>query len=361
MNICADSSIVSIISLGKYVLDIIGIFLPILLILLITYDLSNMIIKADEKPDFKKLGNRFIMAISFFFVPVLVSLVFNFIGINYKNNYCFKTFNKVGLSRQSEVYTTKKEADKEIEDAKKERSKELKKEKDKLDSDIEKEKDINKSFSSGKKKEKEEQEIADRKKRNEYYYGLSFGKDVNTDSPSSVDRTGSIDCTKEDCYSDGFYARTSAPTKGTKYFPELDGVLLGQCVWYAKGRSREIVDTSTLPSNVKTTRINAISNTSGNGKDWNSNNPGLKIFKHGYNARTASILSYNSSVYGHVAIAEVADSSGVVISDGWRQSYGGTFNWISGPRWQDVRFRRQKYGSPGELQNGYQGAVYLLD
>ena len=99
---------------------------------------------------------------------------------------------------------------------------------------------------------------------------------------------------------------------------------VSQCPWYAKYRAIEIVESSSLSSELKAKAKSVLLSTFGNGIDWyGGSNPTLSYFQHSSDinkAKPGSIINWsrNTHEYGHVGIVEKVNSDGsLVISEGW--------------------------------------------
>ena len=99
---------------------------------------------------------------------------------------------------------------------------------------------------------------------------------------------------------------------------------VSQCPWYAKYRAIEIVESSSLSSELKEKAKSVLLSTFGNGIDWyGGSNPTLSYFQHSSDinkAKPGSIINWsrNTHEYGHVGIVEKVNSDGsLVISEGW--------------------------------------------
>lgn len=136
----------------------------------------------------------------------------------------------------------------------------------------------------------------------------------------------------------GGIPNTSSDLKG-RYWYEFDinlylgNTLFGQCVWYAKHRALEIIDTSNYDDETKQKLLASLKLTTGNGQDW-FNNPDSSLFKKSANladARPGSIVSWSRGQYGHVGIIEnVYEKNGqtyVTLSDGYRSGGSSVTGW----------------------------------
>lgn len=140
---------------------------------------------------------------------------------------------------------------------------------------------------------------------------------------------------------------------------------LGQCVWYARYRAREIVRNSDMPDDVKAYISNYLVTTArGNGEAW------YRIFNDNFEKSTditqprpGAIVSWSGgggkyAGCGHVAIIESVNNDGTVtVSEGWNST--GAHSW-SAVSYQVRKYtieQLRNYGGGGYQFNGY---VYLL-
>ena len=101
---------------------------------------------------------------------------------------------------------------------------------------------------------------------------------------------------------------------------------VSQCPWYAKYRAIEIVESSSLSSDLKQKAKSVLLATNGNGNMWYAGtNSTLSYF--GYSSdvnkpKAGSIVAWerNTHNYGHVGIVEKVNSDGsIVVSEGWNR------------------------------------------
>lgn len=160
------------------------------------------------------------------------------------------------------------------------------------------------------------------------------------------------------------------------YFQPPSYPYYGECPWYAKGRSIEILSNSNIPDSLKNNRINFLRNMLGNGADW-YNNPSNDLFSKStdlYAAKPGSIVSWKGGsvscpespmgLCGHVGIIEDVeyDSNGkavrVLLTDGWNDRRTGVKIPNYSSRWIDMEALRRYSTRNTYYFNGY---VYLLD
>lgn len=91
----------------KNVLTIVQIFGPILLIIFASINITKMMMNPEEKKGIKKIINQFLAAIILFFVPLLIDVLMNMLGSNYKISACWKDATKP-QSKTSYMKTTEK-------------------------------------------------------------------------------------------------------------------------------------------------------------------------------------------------------------------------------------------------------------
>lgn len=118
LTVCESSSLLNLISLVKSLLEIITTIIPIVLILMITFDLSKLVIDVDEKTRHaitKKVINRSIAAVAVFFIPTLVNVFTNRLGQqSYSQMTCWTNATTEKIAR----YTAKEEEAKALEQEK---------------------------------------------------------------------------------------------------------------------------------------------------------------------------------------------------------------------------------------------------
>lgn len=114
LNICTDADVLRLLKFASYLLSFVFYAVPIVLIVMVSYDLIKGVISGDAsdlKSKVKLSGKRILSAFIIFFVPVVVSLVISIldgvvmnIDINYES--CFDNINYI------DYYTKLKEAEK---------------------------------------------------------------------------------------------------------------------------------------------------------------------------------------------------------------------------------------------------------
>ena len=88
MNFCEDPNVLSVINLVKDLLNIISIAVPIILIIMVSIDLTKMIINTDEKAtrqSTKSILNRTFAAVALFFIPSVVNLLMDNLNVDRKS------------------------------------------------------------------------------------------------------------------------------------------------------------------------------------------------------------------------------------------------------------------------------------
>lgn len=98
---CSNESMLKIIYLIKKIIDLVGIFVPIILIIWCMWDaLRNMISQNGwDQKIIKKMINRFIAAVCVFIIPTILNFVLNVLGENgYEVGTCWKEATKSGIN-----------------------------------------------------------------------------------------------------------------------------------------------------------------------------------------------------------------------------------------------------------------------
>ena len=99
--ICNTSGVLRIMYLIKTLINVIRFIVPIILIIMLIYDLPNNVIKPNEKDGINKIVKRVVAAVIVFIVPTVVSLVISLIDYalengddtNYKLTSCYTNAN----------------------------------------------------------------------------------------------------------------------------------------------------------------------------------------------------------------------------------------------------------------------------
>lgn len=97
LSVCTNSNILSVISLVKSILEIICTIIPIILMVMITADISKLVINPDDKNQrtvMKLIGGRTIAAIAIFFMPTIINIITSNLGTtNLAEMSCWKNAN----------------------------------------------------------------------------------------------------------------------------------------------------------------------------------------------------------------------------------------------------------------------------
>lgn len=96
MNFCAQTA--NIWQVLGYVVMIFKIVIPLLLIILGMVDLGKAVVSSDDKAINKAVSTlirRFIAAVVIFFIPTIVSAIFNIIGLEADYNTCVQCITHV--------------------------------------------------------------------------------------------------------------------------------------------------------------------------------------------------------------------------------------------------------------------------
>lgn len=180
-----------------------------------------------------------------------------------------------------------------------------------------------------------------------------------------------------------FTIRTTAPTpaewyKATWYKNPSSPGLVGECVWYAKNRAKEIIyelySNGSLTDKQYKSFINRINNSRGNGVSYNptdknkSQYPGstdINAAKSGSFIGMSSYFSPKGKKYGHVAIIESVTENEVIVTEGWSKNDCTSFNnWSNCFTFSTTTYTtnefldRYKVNGYGYEYNGY---LYFLE
>lgn len=88
---CSDYGLLKTLDVLRRMTDIIQIVVPILLILLLTIQLSQMVMNPDEKKNIKKIYNMGIAAVVIFFIPMLVDTTLGMMPQSFQLASCWNT------------------------------------------------------------------------------------------------------------------------------------------------------------------------------------------------------------------------------------------------------------------------------
>lgn len=119
-NICNDYAIMPILVIVKNTLSIIQIIIPILLIVMASVRLVKVVKQPDNQKEIKKIINIFLAAITIFFIPMFVNIVFQLIGSNTTLSDCWNksnfsisnTYYKITKKNKNKIYTDPDEYEK---------------------------------------------------------------------------------------------------------------------------------------------------------------------------------------------------------------------------------------------------------
>ncbi len=89
MSICNDPAMALILNYVKNIIIIIQIVVPIILLLMISVELTKMINNPDDKKGIKRMKNSIIALVVVFFIPTLINIVMGLVGENSKFSSCW--------------------------------------------------------------------------------------------------------------------------------------------------------------------------------------------------------------------------------------------------------------------------------
>jgi len=92
-NICENSNILSAILFAKELINIISIFVPIILIIMLSVELLKIVVSGDDngfKKHSKSIVTKAIAAVAIFFIPTLVNLLLSMLNkVSYNDTLCW--------------------------------------------------------------------------------------------------------------------------------------------------------------------------------------------------------------------------------------------------------------------------------
>ena len=86
---CSDYGLLKTLDVLRRITDVIQIVVPILLIIALTIQLSQMIMNPDEKKEMKKIYNMGIAAVVIFFIPMLVDMTLGMMSDSFQLSSCW--------------------------------------------------------------------------------------------------------------------------------------------------------------------------------------------------------------------------------------------------------------------------------
>lgn len=100
MPFCEDPNVLSVISFVKSILSILAIVVPIILIIMVTVEISKIVLNPDEKVTSKVMKSvtaKMIAAVTLFFVPTIVNVLMNMVGVNFTASSCWNNANEESI------------------------------------------------------------------------------------------------------------------------------------------------------------------------------------------------------------------------------------------------------------------------
>ncbi len=131
---CTDSRVLTVIYLLKNLIEIISTAIPIILIIMISIDISKIVLNADDRNILtvrKVIARRAIAAILVFFIPTIINIFMNALNMGKISDMsCWKNANKETIERYRQIEKEKEaqrsaEISAEKKEAKLEREKEI--------------------------------------------------------------------------------------------------------------------------------------------------------------------------------------------------------------------------------------------
>lgn len=100
---CSDPGLVSIIDITRKIMEIFQVIVPIVLLTMLTFQLTKLVMNPDEKGGLRKITNRIIAAMVVFFLPVFVNVVMSWLPEteNFQVAACWKTARDINEYQQT--------------------------------------------------------------------------------------------------------------------------------------------------------------------------------------------------------------------------------------------------------------------
>lgn len=90
-NCCHDYGTVAVLDVTRKIFDLMQLFVPILLIIMATFNFIVLVTNPDAKNGKKKIINQFLAAIIIFFIPTIVNAIINMTPDTFEINACWQT------------------------------------------------------------------------------------------------------------------------------------------------------------------------------------------------------------------------------------------------------------------------------
>lgn len=109
---CNDAGLVAILDIIRRVVELFQTIIPIVLLVMLIFQLTKMVINPDDKKGFASLRNRILAAFIIFFLPVIVNVTINIISdsnSDFQLSACWKTaqdMNEIQKSNESKYIST---------------------------------------------------------------------------------------------------------------------------------------------------------------------------------------------------------------------------------------------------------------
>ena len=110
-NCCSDPVLVSVLSVFNNLFKLIQIIVPILLLMMATYQLIQLMRNPEMKNGIKSITNKFLAAVLVFFIPLLLEVTLNMVG-NSNIGQCWQSAKSSGLGVTGSYIYNKDDQDK---------------------------------------------------------------------------------------------------------------------------------------------------------------------------------------------------------------------------------------------------------
>ena len=101
---CSDFALAGILHIFQNIVNVVQIVVPIVLLISLSVQLTQMVINPEEKKNMKKLYNTFIAAVVIFFIPMLVNMTIGMIDSNSNFLKCWRDAKTISFDVSKSKY-----------------------------------------------------------------------------------------------------------------------------------------------------------------------------------------------------------------------------------------------------------------
>lgn len=108
-NCCTNHSIGSLVSIVSNIIGLIQVIVPIILLIMVSINLTQLVINPDDKKKIKGIKNKFIAAIFVFAVPVIINAFINMVNTDINVVACIKESKNIKVNSNVSYSTNQKD------------------------------------------------------------------------------------------------------------------------------------------------------------------------------------------------------------------------------------------------------------